>query len=68
VVYDDPSVWVGQVDVELPGGERLWQHVVRMHRAASVVLIDDQERVLLLWRYRFVTDRWGWELPGRAGG
>jgi 8-oxo-dGDP phosphatase len=52
------------VDVELPGGERLWQHVVRMHRAASVVLIDDQDRVLLLRRYRFVADRWGWELPG----
>ncbi len=63
-IYDDPSVWLGQMDVELPGGERLWQHVIRMHRAASIVLVDDQERVLLLWRYRFVQDRWGWELPG----
>jgi 8-oxo-dGTP pyrophosphatase MutT (NUDIX family) len=29
-----------------------------------MVLVDGQDRVLLLWRYRFVQDRWGWELPG----
>jgi 8-oxo-dGTP pyrophosphatase MutT (NUDIX family) len=64
VIYDNPWVWLGQVDVELPGGERFWHHVVRLHRAAMMVLVDDRERVLLLWRHRFVQDRWGWELPG----
>jgi 8-oxo-dGTP pyrophosphatase MutT (NUDIX family) len=35
-----------------------------MHRqSASAAVIDDQGRVLLLWRHRFITDRWGWELP-----
>jgi 8-oxo-dGTP pyrophosphatase MutT (NUDIX family) len=29
-----------------------------------MVLVDDRDRVLLLWRHRFVADRWGWELPG----
>jgi 8-oxo-dGTP pyrophosphatase MutT (NUDIX family) len=29
-----------------------------------VVLLDGQDRVLMLWRHRFVQDRWGWELPG----
>src|SRR5262249_37366491 len=29
-----------------------------------MVLVDDQDRLLLLWRHRFVLDRWGWELPG----
>jgi 8-oxo-dGDP phosphatase len=29
-----------------------------------MVLVDDQDRVLMLWRHRFVQDRWGWELPG----
>jgi 8-oxo-dGTP pyrophosphatase MutT (NUDIX family) len=24
----------------------------------------DQDRVLLMWRHRFLFDRWGWELPG----
>jgi 8-oxo-dGDP phosphatase len=63
-IYDDPSVWLGQVDVELPNGERVWNHVVRMHRAVTVILLDDQDQVLLLWRYRFVKDRIGGELPG----
>jgi 8-oxo-dGTP pyrophosphatase MutT (NUDIX family) len=38
--------------------------VVRLHRAAMMVLLDEQDRVLLLWRHRVVQDRWGWELPG----
>ena len=64
VIYDNPWVWLGQVDVELPDGERFWHHVVRLHRAAMMVLVDEQDRALLLWRHRFVQDKWGWELPG----
>jgi 8-oxo-dGTP pyrophosphatase MutT (NUDIX family) len=63
-VYDNAWVWLGQVDVELPGGERYWHHVIRLHRTAIVALLDDQDQVLMLWRHRFVPDRWGWELPG----
>jgi hypothetical protein len=63
-IYDNPWVWLGQIDVELPDGERFWHHVVRLHKAAMMVLLDDQDRALLLWRHRFVQDRWGWELPG----
>ena len=63
-VYESPYVWLGQVDVELPGGERFWHDVIRLHRAAVMVLVDDADRVLLLWRHRFVQDRWGWEVPG----
>src|ERR1700722_7702395 len=64
VIYDNPWVWLGQIDVELPSGERFWHHVIRLHRAAMTVLLDKNNRVLLLWRHRFVQDRWGWELPG----
>ena len=28
------------------------------------MLLDEQDRVLLLWRHRLVQDQWGWELPG----
>ena len=63
-IYDNPWVWLGQADVELPDGERFWHHVVRLHRALMMVQLDDQDRALLLWRHRFVQDRWGWELPG----
>lgn len=63
-IYDDPPwVWLGQVDVEIPGRDRFWHHVVRLRRAAVMLLVDDQDRVLMLWRHRFVVDRWGWELP-----
>ena len=64
VIYEGPEVWLGEVDVGLPDGERIWRHVVRLHRSAAVVLTDGQERVLMVWRHRFVQDRWGWELPG----
>lgn len=31
--------------------------------AAGVVVTDPDRGVLLLWRHRFITDRWGWEIP-----
>jgi 8-oxo-dGTP pyrophosphatase MutT (NUDIX family) len=63
-LYRSPWVELALADVEPPGGERFEHHVVRMPRAAIAVVLDDEERVLMLWRHRFVTDRWGWELPG----
>ena len=62
--YESADLRVRAVDVGLPGGERVMRHVVRMHRSASVVLLDGHERVLLRKRHRFMQDRWGWELPG----
>jgi 8-oxo-dGTP pyrophosphatase MutT (NUDIX family) len=63
-VYGSPDVQVCEVDVELPGGERAWHHVVRLHRVALVALMDEPGRVLLVRRHRLVPDRWGWEVPG----
>jgi 8-oxo-dGDP phosphatase len=63
-IYGDPWVWLGQVDVQIPGSDRFWHNVVRLRRAAVMALVDGSDRVLLLWRHRFVADRWGWELPG----
>ena len=61
------SEWVGLslVDVELPSGRRFEHHVVRMPAAASGVVVQDpaHDGVLLLWRHRFTTDSWGWEIP-----
>jgi 8-oxo-dGDP phosphatase len=63
-LYQSDWVNVEVADVELPDGRRLDHHVLRMHRqSASAAVIDDQGRVLMLWRHRFITDRWGWELP-----
>ena len=51
-------------EVELPDGVRFEQYVLRIPRAATVLVLDDDERVLMLWRHRFILDRWVWELPG----
>lgn len=51
--------------VELPDGVHFEQYVLRMSKAAIAVVLDDAgEHVLMLWRHRFVPDRWTWELPG----
>ena len=60
------SEWAGmrQADVELPDGQRLWHHVVHYPRpAAAAVVVDNDRGVLMLWRHRFITDTWGWEIP-----
>ncbi|MGW1199530.1 NUDIX domain-containing protein [Streptomyces sp. NPDC002536] len=63
-IYDNRWVKLDLVDVEPPGVERFEHHVVRLHHVAITAVVDDQDRVLMLWRYRFVPDKWGWELPG----
>jgi hypothetical protein len=55
-IYGSPELWLGQVDVELPGGERVWEHVVRLHRTALMAALDVESRVLLVRRHRFVPD------------
>ena len=54
------------VDVETPSGVRFEHHAVRFPAEAVGTLVVVDGRVLLIWRHRFITDTWGWELP--AGG
>ena len=63
-LYDNPYVSLVKVDLLPPHGERFEHHVVRLQRVAVAAVVDDQDRVLMLWRHRFVTNEWGWELPG----
>jgi 8-oxo-dGTP pyrophosphatase MutT (NUDIX family) len=63
-VYDSDWMRLALVDVELPSGPRFEHHVMRMPAEAAGVVVDDPDRgVLLLWRHRFITDTWGWEIP-----
>ncbi|MGQ0842257.1 NUDIX domain-containing protein [Actinokineospora sp.] len=64
LVYDNRWVKLGLVDVQAPNGERWDYHVVHLDRIAIALIVDDQERALMLWRYRFPTDQWGYELLG----
>ncbi|MEV4627024.1 NUDIX domain-containing protein [Micromonospora sp. NPDC049523] len=64
-IYEHRWVRLLLADVQPPGGgERFEHHVVRLFRAVVAVVMDDHDRVLMLWRHRFVSDQWGWELPG----
>lgn len=63
-LYDNRWVRLDQVDIEPPGGRRWWHHVVRLRPIAAAIVLDSHDRVLMLYRHRFVPDRFGWELPG----
>jgi 8-oxo-dGTP pyrophosphatase MutT (NUDIX family) len=64
-MYESDWVNVYLDDVELPDGTHLDHHVLTMPKGSqtAVVLSDDREQVLLIWRHRFVTNKWGWEVP-----
>jgi 8-oxo-dGTP pyrophosphatase MutT (NUDIX family) len=63
-IYGSDWMRLVLVDVEIPGVERFDHHVVRYPQAASGTVVHDPDRgVLLLWRHRFITDTWGWEIP-----
>jgi ADP-ribose diphosphatase len=64
LVYDNRWVQLGLVDVQAPNGERWEYHVVHLARIAIGLIVDERDRVLMLWRYRFPTDQWGYELLG----
>ncbi|GAA3752970.1 8-oxo-dGTP pyrophosphatase MutT (NUDIX family) [Spinactinospora alkalitolerans] len=50
-------------DVEVTGGRHLAHRVIRSAPGAGAVVINDEHEVLLLWRHRFITDSWGYEIP-----
>lgn len=62
-VYESEWIDVKLVDVEVPGGRRFEHHAVHVTAASGVVVRDPDHGVLLLWRHRFITDTWGWEIP-----
>ena len=63
-LYESEWMQLRLIDVEQPGGQRFEHHVLRTPtHAAGVVVHDHDLGVLLLWRHRFITDSWGWEIP-----
>ena len=62
-LYADQWLDLRTADVELPDGRHLDHRFIRMAPSAGAVLVDGQQRVLLIWRHRFITGRWGWEIP-----
>jgi ADP-ribose diphosphatase len=62
-LYVDDWLDVRAADVELPDGRHLEHRLVRTNPGAGAVAINRDQQVLLLWRHRFITDTWGWEIP-----
>jgi 8-oxo-dGTP pyrophosphatase MutT (NUDIX family) len=64
-MYESDWVNVYVDDVELPDGHHIDHHVLTFPKASqtAVVLNDARDHVLLIWRHRFITDTWGWEVP-----
>ena len=63
MVYESPWMSVGLVDIEIPGGRRFEHHVLHNADASGAIVHDPERGMLLLWRHRFVSDSWGWEIP-----
>jgi 8-oxo-dGTP pyrophosphatase MutT (NUDIX family) len=67
-VYSSDRIAVVLADVEEPGGVRVPEHhVVRCRIPAAACVVTDGatgDQVLLIHRHRFITDTWGWEIPG----
>ncbi|TQN28303.1 ADP-ribose pyrophosphatase YjhB (NUDIX family) [Haloactinospora alba] len=62
-LYTDPWLDLRVADVEITGGRRLQHRLIRSAPGAGAVVMDDQCRVLLEWRHRFITDTWAYEIP-----
>lgn len=50
-------------DVEQPGGHRFEHHVLRFPRESVYAVVVRNESILMMWRHRFITNVWGWEIP-----
>jgi len=65
VIDDTRKTKFSIAKVELPDGVVFEQYVLRMPKAAMTVVLDDaRDHVLMIWRHRFIPDRYTWELPG----
>jgi 8-oxo-dGTP pyrophosphatase MutT (NUDIX family) len=62
-VYENRWFSVNLADVELPDGRHLDHFLIRLRPVAVATVVNEANEVLLLWRHRFITDSWGWEIP-----
>jgi hypothetical protein len=67
-VTETPWFRLLRARVELPGGRQLDHYLLRLPPLTLMAMLDDADRVLLLWRHRFIPDTWGWELPSGIAG
>ena len=54
LVDENPFIRLSIASVGLPDGTEFEQYVMRMRRTATTVVVDNQNRVLLMLRHRFI--------------
>src|SRR5436190_4785537 len=62
-LYADQWLDIRLADIELPDGRHLDHRVIRTIPGAGAAVVNDQHEVLLVWRHRFITDAWAYEIP-----
>jgi 8-oxo-dGTP pyrophosphatase MutT (NUDIX family) len=62
-LYNDEWLDIRIADIELPDGRHLAHRSIRTPAGAGVLALDSDRQVLLIWRHRFITGAWGWEIP-----
>lgn len=62
-IYTNRWVNLRLVDVQQPDGHRWEHHVVCLRHLAVAAVTNDRQEILMMWRHRFITNSWAWELP-----
>jgi hypothetical protein len=64
-IVETPWFRLRRARVELPGpgGRRLDHYLIRLPVLTMTAIVDAQDRVLPVFRHRFIPDTRGWELP-----
>jgi 8-oxo-dGTP pyrophosphatase MutT (NUDIX family) len=62
-VVGTPWFRLNLAEVELPGGRRLDHYALWLPPVVLAAVLDAEDRVLMLWRHRFIPDTHGWEIP-----
>lgn len=64
VAYENPWIIVYHDEVVRPDGQPGIYGVVHYrNQAVAVVVVDEQDRVLLVGQYRYTLDAYSWEIP-----
>lgn len=62
-LYRDRWIDLRCADVEIDNGRRLDHRFINVQTGAGAVVLNNQDEALLLWRHRFITDAWNYEIP-----
>ncbi|MEX0767326.1 MAG: NUDIX hydrolase [Microthrixaceae bacterium] len=63
-VYESDWVTLSLVEVETPAGHRYEHHAISSFDAAGVLVSCPERGVMLMWRHRFLSNQWSFEVPG----